>query len=146
MVGGVCGHSLSMGRQFSSSVGSCCPLWVVIICGWMVVLGWQRLSFVGGGWWSLVVVLSFVIVGSCGHGRSLSGKQLLTWNAQQGVPCQQFGGGALCWAPSPLPSPFSTSVIIVGIVVIVGIVGVVVVSGGVSRCVVVVVSDGGGDG
>jgi len=62
-----------------------------------------------------------------------------------GVPCQRFGGGAICWVPSPLPSPLSMSVIVVGIV-IVGIVGIIVVSGGVSRCVVVVVSDGGGDG
>jgi len=63
-----------------------------------------------------------------------------------GVPHQQFGGGAICWAPLPLPSPLLTSVIIVGIVVVVGVVGIVVVSGGVSRCVVVVVSDGGDDG
>jgi len=65
-----------------------------------------------------------------------------------GVPHQRFGGGAICWAPSPLPSPLSTLVVVVGIVVvgIVVIVGVVVVSGGVSHCVVVVVSDGGGDG
>ena len=59
-----------------------------------------------------------------------------------GMPRQRFGGGAVCWAPSLLPSPLSTLVIIVGIV---SIVGVIVVSGSVSRCVVVVVSDGGGD-
>jgi len=53
-----------------------------------------------------------------------------------GVPRQWFGGGAICWAPSPLPSPLSTLVIVVS---------VIVVSGGVSHCVVVVVSDGGGD-
>jgi len=101
---------------------------------------------VGGGWWSSVAVLSFVIVGSCGHGRSSSGKELSTWNALMGMPRQPFGGGAVCWAPSPLPSPLSTSVVIVGIFIVIG---VVVVSGGVSRCVVVVVvvvSDGGGDG
>jgi len=51
-----------------------------------------------------------------------------------GMPRQQFGGGAVCWAPSPLPSPLLTSVVIVGIVGIVVIVGVVVVSSGVSRC------------
>ena len=83
-----------------------------------------------------MVVLSFVVVGSCGHGRSSSGKQLSTWNTLMGMPRQQFGGGAVCWAPLPLPSPLSTSVIAVSIVVVVG---VIVVSGGVSRCVVVVV-------
>ena len=53
-----------------------------------------------------------------------------------GMPCQQFGGGAVCWAPLPLLSPLSMSVIIVNIVVVVSI---VVVSSSVSRCVVVVV-------
>ena len=77
-----------------------------------------------------------------------------------GMPHQRFGGGAVCWAPSPLPSPLSmpvvvvgivvvgivvVGIVVVGIVVVVGVVGVVVVSGGVSHCVVVVVSDGGGD-
>jgi len=91
----------------------------------------------GGGWWSLVVVLSFVIMGSCSHGRSSSGKQLSMWNTLMGVPHQRFGGGAVCWAPSPLLSPLST---LVSIVVIVIVVGVVVVSSGVSCCVVVVVT------
>jgi len=93
----------------------------------------------GGGWWLSVVVLSFVVMGSCGHGRSSSGKQLSMWNALMGMPRQRFGGGTVCWVPSPLPSPLSMSVVVVGIV------GIVVVSGGVSRCVVVVVSNGGGD-
>jgi len=60
-----------------------------------------------------------------------------------GVPHQWFGGGAVCWAPSLLLSPLSMLVIVVGIV---SVVSVIVVSGGVSHCVVVVVSDGGGDG
>ena len=65
-----------------------------------------------------------------------------------GMPCQWFGGGTVCWAPSLLLSPLSMSVIVVGIVIvgIIIIVGIVVVSSGVSHCVVVVVSDGGGDG
>jgi len=64
-----------------------------------------------------------------------------------GMPCQWFGGGTVCWVPSPLPSPLSMSVVVVSIVgiVVVGVIGIVVVSGGVSRCVVVVVSDGGSD-
>jgi len=106
----------------------------------MVILGWQRSLFVGGGWWSSVVVLLFIVVGSCGHGRSLSGKQLSTWNALMGVPHQRFGGGAVCWAPSPLPSPLSTSVVVVSLVGIVIVVSVIVVSSGVSCCVVVVVT------
>jgi len=60
-----------------------------------------------------------------------------------GMPRQRFGGGTVCWAPSPLLPPLLTSVVIVSIVVVVGI---VVVSGTVSRCVVMVVSNGGGDG
>ena len=120
------------------------PLWAIIVRGWMVILGWWRSLFVGGGWWLSVVVLLFIIVGSCSHGRSLSGKQLSMWNTLMGMPRQRFGGGTICWVPSPLPSPLLTSVGIVGIVSIV-IVGVIVVSSGVSRCVVVVVSDGGGD-
>jgi len=68
------------------------------------------------------------------------------WNALMGMPCQQFGGGTVCWSPSPLLSPLSISVIIVSIVIVSVVVGIVVVSGGVSRCVVVVVSNGGGDG
>jgi len=87
------------------------------------------------------MVLSFVIVGSCGHGRSSFGKQLSTWNALMGMPHQWFGGGAICWAPLPLLSPLLMSVIVVGIVgiVIIIVVSIVVVSSGVSCCVVVVV-------
>ena len=103
----------------------------------------------GGGWWSSVVVLSFMVMGSCGHRCSSSGKQLSRWNALMGVPRQQFGGGTICWSPSPLPSPLSMLVVVVGIVIVVVVVGIVVVSSSVSCCVVVVVvvvSDGGGDG
>ena len=88
--------------------------------------------------------MSFIVMGSCGHRHSSSGKQVSTW------PRQRFGGGAVCWAPSLLPSPLLMSVVVVGIVivgivvvgivVVVGVVSVVVVSGGVSRCVVVVVT------
>jgi len=117
MVGGVCGQLLSVGgRQLLSLVGG-------------------HHSWVGDGghrWWCCHSLL-------WGHGRSLSGKQLSTWNALMGVPHQQFGGGTICWVPSPLPSPLLMSVIIVGIV------GMVVIVWSVSRCVVVVVSDGGGD-
>jgi len=124
--------------QLSSLCG-----WSLFMGGWLFLGGRDRCSWVGDGgrqWWCCRSL-------SWGHGHLSSRKQLSTWNALMGVPCQRFGGGAVCWVPSLLPSPLSMSVIIVGIVGIV-IIGVVVVSSSVSHCVVVVVSDGdgGGDG
>ena len=122
-------------------------LQAVLVCGWVVlVVRGQSLSLCGqssfvGGWSFLGGGDRRSWVGDGGHWwwccRSSSGKQLSMWNTLMGVPHQRFGGGAVCWAPSPLLSPLST---LVSIVVIVIVVGVVVVSSGVSCCVVVVVT------
>ena len=64
-------------------------LWAVVVCGWAAVVvpcGWS--SFVGGGWWSSVVVLSFVVVGSWAF---------IVWKAAVNVECPDGRATSAVW-------------------------------------------------
>jgi hypothetical protein len=107
---GICGRSSSVGGWSPLCVGG--VIVCLCVCGGSSSFVGARSLFGGGhhGWREVVVVVCV-----CGRLRGTPG-----WTVD--VPRQQFGGGAICWAPPPsvcfavvLPVVVHVVVVVVGV-------------------------------